>query len=170
MKKKCLSFNYIILALFCQIAILSQPASAITESQSRIISENCTNIHQTLETLQKIDSRTRTYLGSYYERILSKYMIPLNAALAKNSIFNSDLADNQVRFKDAKNDFAAQFTNYQRALEELVHYDCYTDPSGFYSRLSPLRAARERVRVGTITLNNLIVEHRTLVKNLEETL
>ena len=145
MKKKCLSFNYIILALFCQIAILSQPASAITESQSRIISENCTNIHQTLETLQKIDSRTRTYLGS-------------------------DLADNQVRFKDAKNDFAAQFTNYQRALEELVHYDCYTDPSGFYSRLSPLRAAHERVRVGTITLNNLIVEHRTLVKNLEETL
>ena len=170
MKKKCLSFNYIILALFCQIAILSQPASAITDSQSRIISENCNNIHQTLETLQKIDSRTRTYLGSYYERILSKYMIPLNAALVKNSIFNSDLADNQVRFKDAKNNFSAQFIKYQKELEDLVHYDCYADPSGFYNHLSSLRAARERVRVNTITLNSLIVEHRSLVKKLEETL
>ena len=81
-----------VLAAVCVLALpvvtfmRAQTAIALSESQRGIISQNCGSIQQSLRQLQVADSRTRVYLGSIYETILSDFMTPLATRVASNGL------------------------------------------------------------------------------------
>lgn len=63
---------------FILVALFSTPAEGLSARQQGAISQNCSTIQQSLSQLQKIDSRTRTYLGTTYEAIANRFIIPLD--------------------------------------------------------------------------------------------
>ena len=146
------------------------PAGAVSEGQKMAISENCDKIKETLRTVQHQDSRTRVYLGRYYETVLSKYITPLNVRLVENTMINSDLMDNQDSFSRTRNSFIIDFIEYQKRLEDLVATDCKTEPENFYNKLVKVRERRKVVESDTVVLKELIMTQLNLVKGLREQL
>ena len=146
------------------------PAGAVSEGQKMAISENCDKIKETLRTVQHQDSRTRVYLGRYYETVLSKYITPLNVRLVENTMINSDLMDNQDGFSRTRNSFIIDFIEYQKGLEDLVATDCKTEPENFYNKLVKVRERRKVVESDTVVLKELIMTQLNLVKGLREQL
>ena len=146
------------------------PAGAVSEGQKTAIMENCDKIKETLKTVQHQDSRTRVYLGRYYETILSKYITPLNVRLVENTMINSDLMDNQDSFSRTRNSFIIDFIEYQKGLEDLVATDCKTEPENFYNKLVKVRERRKVVESDTVVLKELIMTQLNLVKGLREQL
>ena len=59
--------------------------SALSKEEANAISSNCSTIKQSLSQLQKADSKTRTYLGTTYETIASRFITPLNLRLVRNN-------------------------------------------------------------------------------------
>lgn len=161
---------FLSLALVVMSLAVAGSATALTDDQRQVIAGECGTIHQVLESLQKIDSKTRVKLGYYYETVLSKFMIPLNSRLVKNSISNSELINIQTEFKDAKQKFSDDFITYQKSLETLLGMNCNGDPDAFYEKIVSVRSERAAVRQDTVKLKNLIVKHREAVKKMMEQL
>ena len=90
--KKCICFSAVII----MSVFLALPVGAISESQKTVIVDNCDKIKETLTTVQHQDSRTRVYLGRYYETILTNFITPLNLRLVENNISDPKLLDNQT--------------------------------------------------------------------------
>lgn len=144
----------------------ARPVLAISESQKTAIVENCEAIRESLKTVQHQDSRTRVYLGRYYETVLSKYITPLNVRLVENNMFDSGLMDNQDSFSRTRNSFIIDFIEYQKELEDLVATDCKTEPENFYNKLVKVRERRKVVESDTVVLKDLMVTQLNLVKEL----
>jgi hypothetical protein len=149
------------------IVVFAAPVSAISDSQKNNIVENCESIKDTLKTIQHQDSRTRVYLGRYYETILSKYITPLNVRLVENNILNNDLIENQDSFSKMRNSFIIDFIEYQRRLDELVAMDCKSSPESFYNKLVKVRERRKVVESDTSVMKELMKSQLTLVKELK---
>lgn len=158
----------IIVSVFAVIS--TTPTSALTDEQRGTISQNCGTIHQSLHQLQRVDSRTRVYLGTSYETILSSFMTPLVTRLDKNGTPSDSLTATATEFTTTRGDFAQTFTEYQKSLEELVNYDCQSDPDGFYAKLQATRSERANLNQITIQLRALITQQVTNVKQLGESL
>ena len=163
---KKIFFLFVMMMGFCLVL----PAGAVSEGQKMAISENCDKIKETLRTVQHQDSRTRVYLGRYYETVLSKYITPLNVRLVENTMINSDLMDNQDSFSRTRNSFIIDFIEYQKGLEDLVATDCKTEPENFYNKLVKVRERRKVVESDTVVLKELIMTQLNLVKGLREQL
>lgn len=163
---KKIFFLFVMMMGFCLVL----PAGAVSEGQKMAISENCDKIKETLRTVQHQDSRTRVYLGRYYETILSKYITPLNVRLVENTMINSDLMDNQDGFSRTRNSFIIDFIEYQKGLEDLVATDCKTEPENFYNKLVKVRERRKVVESDTVVLKELIMTQLNLVKGLRKQL
>ena len=157
----CLYFA-LILTIFS-----SQPTFAITPDQEGSISLYCNTIRQTLQTIQHSDSRTRTYLGAYYETILTDYMTPLNIRLVKNNHSNTALTKIQSDFALEKANFSEKFINYSKSLETLISLDCRANPTDFYDQLVRARDERELVHQSALKLNALVGLHLDAVQNLK---
>ncbi len=160
----------IIFMISLAILLPSTAAIALSGNQKNVIAGECETIRQTLQALQKTDSKTRVYLGSYYEKILSKFIIPLNARLVENSLTDITLAQVQLDFKETKDKFSSDFIIYQKTLEELVNSDCKNDPEGFYGKIVSVREKREQVFQDVMKINTLIIKHKESVKGIMETL
>ena len=158
----------IFVVCFSVVAMMSVPVGAISEGQEAAITERCEVIRDDLRNLQHSDSKTRVYLGRYYETILAKFIMPLNVRLVENNLSNSDLIDNQSNFTKARTSFMADFVEYQKRLENLVAMDCRNEPSRFYDALTKARAWRETVANDVVRLNKLAVEQANLVTKLKE--
>lgn len=159
----------VIMAVFV-VGLLILPVSVRAEEKQAAISDNCETIKENLRKVQKQDARTRVYLGGYYEKILSKFMIPLNVRLVENNLANAKLTENQNNFADAKILFMNDYVDYQQGLEELVTINCKNEPEDFYKKLTKVREKREVVNRDVSTMRNLISEHVKLVKELKEKL
>ena len=146
------------------------PVSAITEEQSSAISDGCTSIHNTLKTIQSQDSRTRVYLGGYYEKFLSKFITPLNLRLVKNNLPSAELTANQTSFATARADFVDDFIDYQKSLEDLLAINCKTEPAAFYDKLKIVREKRETMAKDVTRLKGLISSHIKTVEKMKEEL
>lgn len=146
------------------------PAQALTDDQRGAISQNCGTIRQSLHQLQRTDSRTRVYLGTSYETIISSFMNPLVTRLDRNGSPSATLAATTSEFTATRNDFAQTFTDYQKSLEGLVNYDCQSDPDGFYDKLQSTRSERATLNQITIQLRSLISQQVDNVKHLQESL
>lgn len=168
MKKKGISFYYIIFLIFLQVLLVGAPnVMAITEAQSTSITKNCDTIKDDLKKIQKEDARVRVYLGGYYETILSKFITPLNVRLVENNLSSAGLVENQNKFAEAKKTFVNDFVVYQQGLEELVGIDCKQKPEEFYDKLELVRQKRKVMVQDTLKIRNLASEHARLVEGLK---
>ena len=61
----------IALSMLIISAFMTGSVSAISETKEKAIIMKCDVIHDNLKEIQRSDSRARTYLGGYYETILS---------------------------------------------------------------------------------------------------
>lgn len=150
------------------VLLFPKPAEGLSETQREAVSQNCSNIKQSLVQLQKVDSRTRTYLGTTYETILTRFIVPLNLRLVKNNrpslpTIQSDFTTEQVKFRDS-------YTDYMRELESLIGVDCSTQPDEFYAHLETVRAKRSTLRGTTVRLAELADEQYRVVQDLRRSL
>jgi len=144
--------------------------AALDEQQKVAIVENCSHIHQSLTKLQYADSRTRAYLGSAYETIISKFITPLNLRLVKNNKTSSELFQIQNDFVEAQTNFRNQYVDYMRELESVIATDCSAHPDDFYAKLSKTRERREKLRQTTKQLSELVDKQTAAVQKLAEAL
>lgn len=166
MKKRYMVFYFITLMAFCQYL----PVGAISEGQKSAIVDHCEAIKADLRTVQRSDSRTRVYLGGYYESILTKYMMPLNVKLVEANLPNVGLVENQNSFAATRGKFAEDFVNYQKGLEELVAMNCKAEPENFYEKLTSVRKKRKVVEQDVVKIRELTAEQVKMVKKLAEEL
>lgn len=121
-----------LLAVILVLSLLSwRPAAAISGKKYDTISQNCTTIKQSLRQLQKTDSRTRSYLGTTYETIATKFIIPLNLRLVKNGRPDTDLTEIQSDFTYSHGQFKEKYTEYMKELETLIGMECQRYPDAF---------------------------------------
>lgn len=159
------------LIVLAVIFLLSpRAASALTKEQTTVVSQNCSNIRQSLQNLQKIDSRTRVFLGTVYETVLTDFITPLNLRLTRNNQPDATLTEIQADFATTRGKFIQDFTDYMKELETLTLADCAEKPEDFYEQLEVVREHRKVVNKDVRKLNLLIVEQINTVAELRESL
>lgn len=146
------------------------PASALTEDQKSAISANCSTIKQQLKQVQKVDSRTRSYLGTSYEKVISNFVTPLNLRLVKNNRANTSLSDIQTKLVNERKKFSETFVSYSQDLEELINVDCENEPDNFYTKLNSVREKRKNVQSVAGNIRQLIKTHISTVREMEKSL
>lgn len=148
--------------------IFSTPVEGLSERQRGAISQNCSTIQQTLSQLQKVDSRTRTYLGITYETIANRFITPLNLRLVKNN--RPTLSDIQAEFTLGQTKFRETYTDYMRELEALIVADCKNHPDEFYQKLIITREKRAALRATAESLARLADQQYAAVLDLRSSL
>ena len=139
----------------------------ITDTQRATIIDHCDAMKDSLKNLQRTDSRTRVYLGRYFETILTNFITPLNLRLVENNISNSALLENQTNFAERRTRFVNDFITYQQGLEELVHINCKNEPDRFYEKLQEVKDKRRIVNRDVIKLKGYTDEQVKLVEELK---
>ena len=152
--------------LFCQVLLCCGGVGAISEGQKNAISDHCVAIKDSLKTVQRQDARARVYLGGRYEKILSKFITPLNVSLVEKNMSNTRLIDNQNNFAEARAKFSDDYVSYQQKLEELVAMDCKNELEKFYEKLVEVRGKREAVSQDVLKMDGLLSRQIRLVKEL----
>lgn len=156
------------------VAIVAVPTRAIdielSDKQSANISNSCSTIHQNLKNLQRSDARARTYFGSIYETISSKYLKPLNLRIVNNDMSNSTLLKLQSDFAEARTKFSEDYIKYSKALEELISIDCRIEPKVFYQKLLDTRSRRATVAKDIRSISSLLTSVIKNTEKLKETL
>lgn len=145
-------------------------AVTLTAEQSDTIIQNCSNIKQSLTKLQRVDSRTRTYLGSTYEAIAGRFITPLNLRLVKNGLPSVELFRIQNEFTARQADFRNRYVEYMRELEALIAIDCAHVPQEFYDKLEVVRDKRARLQEVTKQISDLANQQYQAVEDLRSTL
>lgn len=173
MKKiKCAGFVLVVsvfLVSFLNLRVFAEEESnksGLSDTQKNTIIDHCDTIKDSLKSLQRVDSRTRVYLGRYYETILTNFITPLNLRLVENNISNTQLLENQTNFANRRVSFVNDFIIYQQALEELVHTDCKNEPVKFYEKLLEVREKRKVVNKDAAKLKGMTDEQVKLVEEL----
>lgn len=156
-----------IFALVLAVVSCNGVALAISDEQRVAIKDHCAIIKDNLKDLQRRDSRTRVYLGRYYEILYNKFIVPLNIRLVENNLSGLDFINNQNEFNRARSTFVTEYVEYQRVLEDLVGTDCKTEPERFYDKLVMVREKRAAVAGDVTKLRKLAAKHVSLVKELE---
>ena len=129
-----------------------------SSDQLDVISSSCQTLKQNLKTIQRTDSRTRSYLGSVYQTLLTNYITPLNLSLVKHNRPSTTITRLYSDILDSRSDFVEKFTSYSQAYEELLNVDCKNDSTNFYYKL-------ENVRKSRVALNDSAKHLRTLFGN-----
>ena len=152
--------------------IFAPKVSAInlSEDQRGAISQHCATTKQSLRTLQRTDARTRSYLGSAYEELLTHYITPLNLRLINSGQPNANLTTIHSEIIETRQRFISEYTTYSQALEDLIATDCQSRPDDFYDKLIDTRKKRAQLSTTTTNLRNLLSEHLTAVRRLRNNL
>ena len=166
--KKSLCLTLTLLAI--SVAFLSVPVSALSEAQSGAVVQNCASIKQSLRALERTDARTRSYLGSAYEAVLTNFIAPLNLRLINTGQPNTNLTTLHSEIIETRKNFISEYTAYSQSLEDLVSSDCYSHPEDFYNKLYETRKKRAALSSTTTTFRNLLSEHLTAVRKLKTSL
>ncbi len=143
---------------------------AIDDTQKGAIAQNCGTIQQNLRNLQRVDSKTRTYLGSVYESVANDFLIPLNLRLVRNNQPEAILSNIQSDFTGEQLRFKSLYTEYMREMEALLATSCQSEPEKFYDQLQKTREKRQDLQKSTNILLNLTKEQVKTVKKIREEL
>lgn len=162
--------KFSVIVAFLLAALVAAPVGAISDAQKSAVSENCPSIQQSLRSLQRADSRTRVYLGSIYQIVLTNYITPLNLRLVKNDQPNAALSSSQANFAAARDESSRKFITYSQALEELTLIDCAAQPEDFYNKLTEVRKKRSELSESTAKVRKILSEHIDTVNKLKEKL
>lgn len=140
----------------------------LTDEQTGAISQNCASIKQQLRTLQRTDARTRSYLGSAYEKALSDFIAPMDVRLINAGQPNSSLTELHSKIISVRQDFIHDYTAYSQSLEELINQDCQNNPAEFYHKLAETREKRATLAKTNDKLRKLLSDHLTAVQKLKK--
>ena len=165
---KIIGFGIVVAGGF--LCLATTPTQALSGEQRTAISQNCVSIQASLQRLQKADSRTRVFLGTSYEHILTNYMSPLNVRLTKNNRIDSTLFDIQTQFASQRRKFTDTFTSYMKSLDDLIATDCTQQPDGFYNKLENTRKQRGELHQLAQDLHDLTNKNIDAVKKLRDSL
>lgn len=170
-----LVFAFLGLTMFISFLMPTNYASAteavnLSDDQRDAISQHCATTKQSLRALQRTDARTRSYLGSAYEVLLSDYIAPLNLRMINAGQPNASLTTIHSEIIETRQKFISEYTTYSQALEELISADCQNHPDEFYAKLVETREKRAVLSATTTNLRNLFAEHLTAVKRLRNSL
>lgn len=158
---------FVLLVSLCiQVSLPFSAVFAEERTDFSGVSERCEEIKGILKNVQREDSKIRVYLGSYYEKILTKYVTRLNLRLVENNLSQTGLIDGQAEFATARTKFVDDFVRYQQGLEELLTMNCKDEPEKFYQELEKVREERAEVRKGVVEIENLITKHQKMVGEL----
>ncbi len=167
---KQISFGCFAVLALILVGVLTWPVNALSAEQNDAIVQNCSNIKQSLQQLQRADSRTRAYLGSAYETISTRFITPLNVRMVRNNLTSTVLFRIQNDFSSAQAIFRDSYVDYMRELENLIATDCTRAPEDFYNKLISARNKREELRSVTKQLADLANEQYQTVEELRNTL
>lgn len=159
------AISLFVIAMVLMASVLSGVAKGISEAQSQNLKEHCDEVREKLKIVQKNDAKTRVFLGSKYETILNKYIVPLNVRLVENNLSSNGLINLQNSFAETRAVFNADYINYQQSLENLVTIDCRTEPDRFYNELSIVRKKRLTMEQDVLKMRNLLTQY---VKSITE--
>ena len=152
----------------------SLPARAeekeLSEAQKGAISTNCDSLRSTLKNLQRVDSRTRSYLGAAYDKMLSSYISPLSMRMVANDKLSTSLTGIHSGILNSREVFVAQFTSYSQSFDELLAVDCKKEPEVFYRKLVATRKKRTMLESTATSLRSALGNHYTAVEKLKEEL
>lgn len=162
--------RFLILISCVAMNCLVLPASAITDEQKNSIVDNCVRISDNLKNIQKSDAKARIFLGSHYETVLSKYVMPLNIKMVEKNKSDTGLIGNQNEIAEARVSFSNHFVDYQKGLEELVAMNCKVEPEKYYEKLVSVRDKRKTVASDVQKIDKLMKKNLDLVKKLKENL
>lgn len=138
-------------------------------NRNNLISGNCPLIIQSLQKVQKSDSKTRVYLGGIYEKLFTAYILPLNIRLVKENNLDTRFTTTQAVIATGRTKFNREFIDYSQNLELLIAMDCQGDPEGFYDQLKIVREKRQQLFNTTSILNQAFESYLELTKELEKT-
>ncbi|MBO7131707.1 hypothetical protein J6V85_00355 [Candidatus Saccharibacteria bacterium] len=157
----------IILALFLVSGLfIPYNVMAISEEQENLVSVNCSTIKSKLKKVQQLDAKVRVYLGSYYEAIATKFIIPMNVRLVENNLSTAEMVENQNKFAEARTVFSNDFEKYQQVLEELINMNCTAEPEKFYEQLVIVRQKRKIMTQDVLQIRTLLSGHVKLVREV----
>ena len=154
--------------VFAVMVLSLVSVNVFAEGEKKISATNCASVKEKLVDLQHADSRTRVYLGRYYEIILNQFIVPLNMRLVENNISEPSLVENQGQFKATRQDFINDYITYQKELEGLVAVNCEENPMEFYAKLKVTRAKRQTMVQDITKLRALMKRHVEVVTKLME--
>ena len=135
----------------------------LSDAQKGAISTNCESLRSTLKNLQRIDSRTRSFLGSAYDKFLTNYISPLSIRMVANNHLSTSLTGIHSGILNSREVFAAQFTSYSQSFEELLSADCKNNPEDFYKKLVATRKKRTMLESTVVNLRSTLGNHYTAV-------
>ena len=161
-----MSVVFVVCLALSALACNNKTVSAMSSEKSGAISQHCATIKQSLKSLQKTDARSRSYLGSIYETIITKFIAPMNLRLIDTGQPNANLTDLHSVILNVRKEFTQNYTSYSQALEDLLATNCQTDPEGFYQKLIDTRQKRAEVSSLTTSLRNLFSEYLTGVRRI----
>ena len=171
-----LLFPVVFLTSIFAVAIIKTSAASpaayadLSPDRRAKISDNCGSLRNSLKLLQRSDSRARTYFGSIYETVSSKYLTPLNLRLVKNNLSSVDLINLQTSLATSRSNFSADFIAYSKSLEELIALDCHLNPEEFYTKLQETRKLRQAVATDMKAIHATLADSVKTVKELESSL
>ena len=150
------------------VPVRAEEIESISATKLASVRDRCDVIREDFKALQRADSRTRVYLGRYYEIVLNKFITPLNVRLVENNLSSTSFINNQNDFNKMRSSFMIDYVEYQKKLEELITIDCRAEPEKFYRVLVEARAKRAVVEDDTEKLRAQATIHENLVKALKE--
>lgn len=167
--KKCWLFLVSVL-LLAPAASVYADEGGLSDEQKGAISQSCGTIKQTLKTLQRTDSRTRSFLGASYETFLSSYITPLNISIVKAGRSDVTISALNANLIEKRQNFVSEFTSYSQSLDALINIDCQNDPESFYEKLKDTREKRTKLEATVKAIRTNLVNHYTAVKKFQEQL
>lgn len=159
--------KFLIFFLFLAL-ILPAFSAAATNSTSRAfsLSSHCPSIRNQLKSIQVLDSHTRIFLGSSYNKLSEHFITPFNLRLVYNNQPNSQLFNLQTEFVTNRQKFNQSFTEYSQDLESLLSTSCESEPNQFLIKLDQTKKSRENLSSLVTTLKNQAKKHRQLVEEI----
>ncbi len=159
-----------IIVICFALSLLAMPVSAISEAQKDAIVEHCVAIRVDLNALLHSNATMWGNLMKHYNKILDKYITPLNVRLVENTLSNDSLVNNQNSFAKTKATFTIDYVEYQKALDSLISVDCKKEPERFYRKLEVVREKRKPVAEDVAKMKKLMETQYSLVNGLREKL
>lgn len=141
---------------------------AISKNREKMIEQNCSNMRHSLKDLQKSDVRNRIYLGTNYETLMKKFILPLNLRLVEESRPESELVEAQAKLQDLRVKFMSQFTNYSQHLEELLGVNCQNEPLNFDRKLNETRKERLVLKETVAQIEKILEDYLLIARKALE--
>ncbi len=120
----------------------STKAVVITDEQSSIIRNSCTEVRSSLIRLEQNDKLLRTNRGQLYKTISDKLMVPLNQRLTSNQLDGGELVKTAASYNDAYQAFYEAYQQYDTTMAKAIDTDCVNSPTDFFNNIAAARENR----------------------------